>query len=310
MSIPIFTHLAMAAHDPSQHPERGEHPERPARLAAAMDALLDAGLARDRRAAEPATRAALERVHSPAYVDSIFAAAPDSGLIHLDPDTAMSPGTLEAALRAAGAAVQAVQGVAAGRFDRAFCAVRPPGHHAETDRAMGFCLFSNVAVAAREAQALGLARVAVVDFDVHHGNGTQHQFEADGTLHFASVHEYPAYPGTGRLDETGVGNIVNAPVAPGAPREVWRRQFESLMAGVEAHRPDLILISAGFDAHARDPLADQQLEAEDFAWATRAIASVARRTCGGRIVSSLEGGYDLEALGRSVAAHVEALQAA
>ncbi len=300
----------MAAHDPSAHPDRGEHPERPARLAAAMDALLDAGLARDQRSAEPATRAVLERVHSSPYVDGIFAAAPTRGLIHLDPDTAMSPGTLEAALRAAGAVVQAVQGVAAGEFERAFCAVRPPGHHAEADRAMGFCLFSNVAVAAREAQALGLARVAVIDFDVHHGNGTQHQFEADRTLYFASVHEYPAYPGTGRSDETGVGNIANAPVAPGAPREVWRRQFESLLAGVEAHRPDLILISAGFDAHARDPLADQQLEAEDFAWATRAIASVARRTCGGRIVSSLEGGYDLEALGRSVAAHVEALQAA
>jgi acetoin utilization deacetylase AcuC-like enzyme len=310
VSIPIFTHLAMAAHDPSAHPDRGEHPERPARLAAAMDALLDAGLARDQRSAEPATRAVLERVHSSPYVDGIFAAAPTRGLIHLDPDTAMSPGTLEAALRAAGAVVQAVQGVAAGEFERAFCAVRPPGHHAEADRAMGFCLFSNVAVAAREAQALGLARVAVIDFDVHHGNGTQHQFEADRTLYFASVHEYPAYPGTGRSDETGVGNIANAPVAPGAPREVWRRQFESLLAGVEAHRPDLILISAGFDAHARDPLADQQLEAEDFAWATRAIASVARRTCGGRIVSSLEGGYDLEALGRSVAAHVEALQAA
>lgn len=300
----------MAAHNPSEHPQRGEHPERPARLAATMDALVDAGLARDQRAADPATRAALERVHSGAYLDSIFAASPTSGFIHLDPDTAMSAGTLEAALRAAGAAVQAVQGVAAGRFDRAFCAVRPPGHHAEADRAMGFCLFSNVAVAAREAQALGLTRVAVVDFDVHHGNGTQHQFEADPNLYFASVHEHPAYPGTGRADETGVGNIANAPVSPGAPREVWRRQFESLMNGVESHRPDLILISAGFDAHARDPLADQQLEAEDFAWATRAIASVARRTCGGRIVSSLEGGYDLEALGRSVAAHVEALQAA
>ena len=255
-------------------------------------------------------RAVLERVHSPAFVEAIFAASPISGLVQLDQDTAMSPGSLEAALRAAGATVEAVRGVAAGEFDRAFCAVRPPGHHAEPEQAMGFCLFSNVAVAAREAQALGLRRVAVVDFDVHHGNGTQAVFETDPDLFFASVHQWPAYPGTGAAHETGVGNILNAPVAPDSPREAWRRQFESLMGGLEAHRPDLIIVSAGFDAHARDPLAEQRLEAEDFAWATRAIAAVARSTCGGRIVSSLEGGYDLEALGRSAVAHVEALQAA
>jgi acetoin utilization deacetylase AcuC-like enzyme len=175
---------------------------------------------------------------------------------------------------------------------------------------MGFCLFSNVAVAAREAQVQGLRRVAVVDFDVHHGNGTQSVFQADPELHFASVHEWPAYPGTGAIEETGVGNVNNAPVPPGAPREVWRKRFESLMTGLESHRPDLILISAGFDAHKRDPLSEQQVEADDFAWATRAIADVARATCGGRIVSTLEGGYDLEALGRSAVAHVEALQTA
>ncbi len=300
----------MAAHDPSAHPERGEHPERPSRLAAVMDALADAGLDRDRRDAPMAERAALERVHEAAMVEAIFAASPTSGVIHLDPDTAMSPGSLEAALRATGAVVQAVRGVAAGEFNRAFCAVRPPGHHAEPDRAMGFCFFSSVAVAAREAQGLGMRRVAVVDFDVHHGNGTQAAFEADPELYFASVHQWPLYPGTGAERETGVGNIRNAPVPPGAPRAVWRSRFESLMDGVQAHRPDLILISAGFDAHARDPLAEQLLEAEDFAWATRAISSVARQTCGGRIVSSLEGGYDLEALGRSAVAHVQALQAA
>jgi len=300
----------MVEHDPSAHPARGEHPERPARLTAVMDALDDAGLARDRREAPFAERLALARVHSAAMIDAVYAASPASGLVYLDPDTAMNAASLEAALRAAGAAIEAVRGVAAGDFDRAFCAVRPPGHHAEPDQAMGFCIFSTVAIAAREAQALGLGRVAVIDFDVHHGNGTQAVFQADPSLYFASVHQAPFYPGTGDPSETGAGNIANATVPADAPRALWRARFESLMAGVEAHRPDLILISAGFDAHVRDPLADQSLEAEDFAWATRAIAAVARATCGGRIVSSLEGGYDLQALGRSVVAHLEALQAA
>jgi acetoin utilization deacetylase AcuC-like enzyme len=308
MSLALFTHPEMAAHDPSAHPERGEHPERPARLAAVLDALEDSDLKLDRRSPSFADRAALERVHTAAFVDSIFKAAPARGLAYLDPDTAMSPGSLNAALRAAGAVVDAVQGVAAGGFDRAFCAVRPPGHHAEPDRAMGFCLFSSVAVGARAAQAAGLARVAVVDFDVHHGNGTQAAFETDPSLFFASVHQSPLYPGTGDESERGVGNVINATVPPSAPREVWRRQFESLMDGMEAFGPDLILISAGFDAHARDPLAQQRLEAEDFAWATRAVLSVARRTSKGRIVSSLEGGYDLEGLGRSALAHARALQ--
>jgi acetoin utilization deacetylase AcuC-like enzyme len=173
---------------------------------------------------------------------------------------------------------------------------------------MGFCVFSNIAVAARVAQASGLGRVAIVDFDVHHGNGTQAAFENDPTVFFASIHQSPLYPGTGDPSETGVGNVANATVAPHAPRETWRRKFEGLMDQVDGFAPQLILVSAGFDAHVRDPLAAQSLEAEDFAWATRAIASVANRRCGGRIVSSLEGGYDLEALGRSAAAHVKALQ--
>ncbi len=300
----------MTGHDPSAGYANGRHPERPERLAAVMDALRDAGLTGDLREADEVDRAALERVHTPAYVDAVFAAAPASGLVRLDPDTAMSAGSLRAARLAAGAVVQAVRAVAGGEAERAFCAVRPPGHHAEAERAMGFCLFSNVAVAAREAQALGLRRIAVVDFDVHHGNGTQSVVETDPELYFASVHEWPAYPGSGAAEEIGLGNVTNAPVPPGAPRELWRRRFESLMAGLQAHRPDLILVSAGFDAHARDPLSQQQVEAEDFAWATRAIADVARATCDGRIVSTLEGGYDLEALGRSAVAHVEALQTA
>jgi acetoin utilization deacetylase AcuC-like enzyme len=308
MSLALFTHAEMAAHNPSARPEEGEHPERPARLGAVLDALADSDLKLDRREASLAARAALERVHPAAFVDALFAAAPKTGFAQIDEDTVMSPGSLNAALRAAGAVVDAVEGVARGEMQRAFCAVRPPGHHAEPDRAMGFCLFSNVAIGARAAQAAGLARVAVIDFDVHHGNGTQAAFETDPSLFFASVHQSPLYPGTGDEAEHGVGNVINATVPPAAPRALWRRRFESLMDGMEAFAPDLILISAGFDAHARDPLAQQALEAEDFAWATRAIVSVANETSKGRIVSSLEGGYDLEALGRSALAHVRALE--
>jgi acetoin utilization deacetylase AcuC-like enzyme len=303
VNLPVFTHADMEAHNPGPG-----HPERPLRLRAVMEALADAGLTSELRSAGLADRAALERVHPPSYVERIFATSPASGMRALDPDTSMSPGSLNAALLAAGAAIDAVKAVAAGDTERAFCAVRPPGHHAEPDTPMGFCLFSNVAVAAREAQGLGFGRVAVVDFDVHHGNGTQAAFEADDTLFFASIHQSPLYPGTGDVSETGVGNIVNATAPPGAPREVWRALFDQkLMPALDAFAPDLILVSAGFDAHRRDPLAQQTLEAKDFGWATRAIAAVARRHCGGRIVSSLEGGYDLEALGQSAVAHVQAL---
>jgi acetoin utilization deacetylase AcuC-like enzyme len=304
MQVALHTHLDMLDHRPGDN-----HAERPERLRAVIDALDDdGGLDLERFDAPLVDLADLALVHPQAFIDTILAAAPASGHRALDPDTVLSPGSLTAARRAAGAVVAATRAVASGQGTRAFCAVRPPGHHAEPGAAMGFCVFSNIAVAARVAQASGLERVAIVDFDVHHGNGTQATFEADPSVFFASIHQSPLYPGTGDPSETGVGNIANATVAPHAPREVWRRGFEGLMDQVDGFAPELILVSAGFDAHVRDPLAAQSLEAEDFAWATRAIVSVANRRCGGRIVSSLEGGYDLEALGRSAAAHVKALQ--
>ena len=294
------------------HRPGDSHAERPQRLGAVLDALADdSALRLERREAPLVGRDDLLRVHSDAYVAGVEAAGETAGggrSVQLDPDTVMSAGSLTAARRAAGAVAAAVRAVAKGEGGRAFCAIRPPGHHAEPEQAMGFCLFSNVAVAARVAQAEGLARVAVVDFDVHHGNGTQAAFEHDPSLFFASIHQRPLYPGTGATSETGVGNIFNGVVGPHAPRERWRKVFESLMIRLDAFEPDLVLISAGFDAHVRDPLASQSLEAEDFAWATRAVVSVANARAKGRIVSSLEGGYDLEGLGQSALAHVRALQ--
>ncbi|MBC6981114.1 histone deacetylase family protein [Caulobacter sp. 17J80-11] len=305
MTLAYYTHPDML-----EHRMGTGHPESPERLLAVTGALdAAAGLKLDRRETPEAALADLARVHPQAYVERMLAASPQSGVRVLDADTLLSPGSVRAARLAAGAVVAAVEAVAAGEAERAFCAIRPPGHHAEPDTAMGFCLFSNVAVAARVAQARGLAKVAVVDFDVHHGNGTQAAFEADPSLFFASIHQSPLYPGSGAESETGVGNLVNAPVPPHAARELWRGAFETrLMPALDAFAPDLILISAGFDAHRRDPLAHQSLEEDDFAFVTRAVLEVARRRCGGRVVSSLEGGYDLEALGRSAVAHARALQ--
>ena len=301
MSVLLFTHPEMVRHDNGP-----AHPEKPARLGAVLDALAPLGL--EERAAVEASDAELLTVHPRSYLQRLAEAEPVEGRRQLDPDTWLSPGSLRTARLAAGAAAGAVRAVLAGETDRAFAAVRPPGHHAEPEAAMGFCLFSSVAVAVRTAQAAGISRVGVVDFDVHHGNGTQAAFEADPTVWFGSIHQWPLYPGTGAESETGAGNIVNVTVEPEAPREAWMRAFETrLLPGLDAFAPELILISAGFDAHRRDPLAQQNLEAEDFAAMTRAILEIARRRSGGRVVSSLEGGYDLEALGQGAAAHVQAL---
>jgi acetoin utilization deacetylase AcuC-like enzyme len=308
MEIALYTHPDMLDHQPGPG-----HAERPARLQAVNDALSAADdLDLEMIEAPVAEIADLAQVHPQRYLDAVFAAHPERGLVALDAtqETLLSPGSIRAARRAAGAVVAAARAVMAGEAQRAFCAVRPPGHHAEAATPMGYCVFSNVAVAAAAARQAGARKVAVVDFDVHHGNGTQAIFQSNPNLFFGSIHQLPGWPGSGLASETGVGNVVNVPVRPYADPEHWREGFERLMTRVDAFAPDLILISAGFDAHADDPLCQQQLRDEDFAWATRAIVTVANAHAKGRIVSSLEGGYDLAALGRSVVAHVRALQAA
>ena len=303
----LYTHPACLQHNPGP-----EHAERPARLHAVLQVLdHDRYATLDRIEAPLATREQLLRAHSVTHVEHILASAPLDGTHRLDEDTLMSPGSVEAALRAAGAVVAAVDAVLTGATQRAFCAVRPPGHHATRDQAMGFCLFNNIAVAAAHAlMAHGLKRVAIADFDVHHGNGTQAIFEREPRVLFLSSHQSPLYPGSGREDEHGVGNIVNGTLSPGAGSQEFRELWDGLLLPrLHAFKPQLVLVSAGFDAHRNDPLADIRLGQEDYAWITERLMGVARTHAAGRMVSTLEGGYDLAALAASVAAHVSTLMA-
>ena len=308
MTTLLLTHPACLDHDTGYG-----HPEQADRLRAiegALGAEAFSGLKREE--APLADLAAIERLHPKAYVEAVQAAIPKELHNWLDPDTVVSPGSWEAALRAAGAVLHAVDQVAGGPANNAFCAVRPPGHHAEPSRAMGFCLFNSVAVAALHARAAhGAERIAVIDFDVHHGNGTQAAFWNDKDLFYGSTHQMPLFPGTGARDETGVGNICNAPLSPGDDGREFQAAFEArILPALDAFAPDFVLVSAGFDAHLRDPLAQLRLREADFAWVTEQLLATAAKHSGGRLVSTLEGGYDLEALASSAAIHVKTLMGA
>ncbi len=306
MQTILYTHQACLEHDPGDH-----HPECPARLRAVLAALEAEEFQHlDRREAPRADIDQIALVHERDYVRAVLDAIPAEGRRALDGDTHVSPASGEAALRASGAVCAAVDAVVAGEARNAFCAVRPPGHHAEQAIAMGFCLFNSVAVGAAHAQAAhGLARAAVIDFDVHHGNGTQAMFWDKADLFYASTHQSPLYPGTGGLNERGNHrNIVNAPLAPSAGSDEFRSAFdETVLPALRAFDPDMVFISAGFDAHRADPLAMLNLEDSDYEWATTALMHVADECCGGKLVSTLEGGYDLNALASSSRAHVHAL---
>jgi len=309
MTTALITHPACLKHEvPPGHPER---PERLHEVLKLLDTAEFAGLLR--REAPRADMDALIRVHLEEHVRELLDSIPDSGFVRLDSDTMASPGSGEAALRAAGAVVLAIDMVMAGEVANAFCAVRPPGHHATPGEAMGFCLFNNVAIGALHARAIhGLKRIAVVDFDVHHGNGTQDIFSSDRELFYASTHQWPLYPGTGRPSETGIEhNVLNLPLAPGASGKEFRRAVETaIIPALSEFRPEFLIISAGFDAHRADPLAQLQLEDADFGWATEVLCGLAQKLCDGRVVSALEGGYDLDATARSARAHLRAMMSA
>ena len=308
MTTSLYTHEACLGHDPG-----GYHPESPERLRAVLEGLsTPAFAALDRRAAPRGDLADIARVHPRNFIEALLAAVPERGHAAIDADTVLSPGSGEAALRAVGAVCAAVDAVMEGSINNAFCAVRPPGHHAEPERAMGFCLFNSVAIGALRAREVhGLERIAIIDFDVHHGNGTQAVCENDPALFYGSTHQSPLYPGTGARSETGVGNVVNVPLRPMSGSAEFRHAFnEFVLPALEDFRPDFLLISAGFDAHRSDPLAQLMLSEVDYAWATERLTACAGRHCRGRVVSTLEGGYDLAALASSAAAHVAALMAA
>lgn len=302
---------ALISHpDCLEHATPPGHPERPDRMRAVDRALQDECFMHLIRVEAPlAEDAHILRAHPQSHLDRILALAPETGEAVIDGDTYLSPGSLRAARRAAGAQIEAVDMVLSGEVDNAFCATRPPGHHAETARAMGFCLFNNAAIGALHAiERHVLHRVAIVDFDVHHGNGTQEIFERDGRVFYGSTHEWPLFPGTGAPGERGVGNICNVTLPGMSGWQAFREGFENvLLPALERFRPELMYISAGFDAHARDPLSTIQLSERDFIWATKTLCDIADAHCGGRVVSTLEGGYDLEGLGRSTAAHVSVL---
>jgi acetoin utilization deacetylase AcuC-like enzyme len=292
----------------ANHQTAHGHPERPDRYR-----VVESVLGRPefdplmREEAELADLDTARYVHSNRYVDGLESVRPDAGYVYLDGgDTMMEPSTWEVVLRGVGATVQAVDKVCSGEVQNAFVACRPPGHHAETERAMGFCLFNNISIGARRAQRHhGLQRVAIVDFDVHHGNGTQEIFYSDPSVLYASTHQMPLFPGTGAVRETGVGNIFNSPLAAGDGGAELREAFEDrILPALDAFGPELIIVSAGFDAHERDPLGSLQMTADDFSWVTRAIMESAEKHCDGRLVAVLEGGYDLQGLADSVSAHV------
>ncbi len=305
MTVALFTHPCALEHDTGPgHPECAD---RMRAVLRALDAPEFAPLLRE--AAPRAQVSALHPAHTKAHIEAILA-LPRDLVTYIDADTIFGPGSLEAALHGAGGACAAVDAVMQGRAEAAFVAMRPPGHHAESNRAMGFCLFNNAAIAAFHARARwGLRRIAVVDFDVHHGNGTQEIFSPDADLFYASSHQFPCYPGTGRVAERGVAdNIVNAPLPPGTGGKEFRRAWaERIIPALVAFQPELLIISAGFDAHAADPLAQLELHEPDFTWVTQELLAVADAHCPGRVVSLLEGGYNLTALASSAAAHVRAL---
>lgn len=301
----IYTHAACLRHQPG-----AAHPEHAGRLTAVIEALQAAFPTQLEWVEAPqASDEQLARAHSTRLIAELRAASPSAGLHRIDADTVMSPDSLDAGLRAAGAVCAAIDAVISSESRRAFCAVRPPGHHSAADQAMGFCLFNQIAVGARHALAVhGFARVAIVDFDVHHGNGTQSIFEADRKVLFVSSHQSPLYPGSGGVAETGVGNVVNGELVPGSGsmefRQLWQQR---LLPAIDRFEPELILISAGFDAHRLDPLADLNLAAADYHWLTTQLIHLADAHAQGRIVATLEGGYSLTALRECSVAHVGAL---